>query len=379
MFRYGRDQDITLGDLHGNAMKLVYFLIQHGGMLLQKKSDYLILFQSYQIFKNNVDDAEREVLKHAITQFEAILSHVTFRSGAPFIRLIGDVLADRGYNDYLTLLVFRALKNNHIRYEIIFSNHDQVALAMFDEDMDLTQAFISGQQMSLDNMRALFLLNIIDQAKTYELFDEVYRPYLRLTGGTHQVDSETLYTHAPINRKVLEDLTSTFDVEYDDRSKQAFIKSMEATNAEASKEIQNKQLTGTYRTDYNCYGDDSSLYQLIWNRDPNKSMEPEGAFQILNVHGHVGPYFEMNANAINLDDNCFGKSEEYQKGMYCIYLDYDVSELRLLGDLKHTCQDYLSHVFKLDKTLSMEKKAVIEQMLICIQNDEHADFHEVIL
>lgn len=88
---------LTLGDLHGNALKLLNTLIKHHVMDLDEKS--------YTDFADVYIKKTEDLMPDDMKKFNSILEKITFNPRAKdfFIRLIGDELADRGSNDYFTL------------------------------------------------------------------------------------------------------------------------------------------------------------------------------------------------------------------------------------------------------------------------------------
>ena len=89
--------EITIGDLHANAMKLMFLLVKHGIATDLTEANYDRLAE---IYNTSVEELTKDIL----TEFNQILDTVTFRSEA-LVRLIGDELSDRGSNDYFVLKI----------------------------------------------------------------------------------------------------------------------------------------------------------------------------------------------------------------------------------------------------------------------------------
>src|SRR5262245_54716215 len=104
---------ITLGDLHGNAMKLLYSLVRHG-YINAIKDDYNAFCKLY-------IKAPHTLTLNDINNFNALLDKMAMNPQAQgcLVRLIGDVLADRGSNDYFTLKILEKLCKNNIEVEIL--------------------------------------------------------------------------------------------------------------------------------------------------------------------------------------------------------------------------------------------------------------------
>jgi hypothetical protein len=75
----------------------------------------------FKMFKNNA----RDIIFEDINDARTCIDSIKLGSGNKkrLIRLIGDELADRGANDYLTLLLLGKMKDLELKYEIIWSNH----------------------------------------------------------------------------------------------------------------------------------------------------------------------------------------------------------------------------------------------------------------
>src|SRR3990167_9276316 len=98
-----KGDELTIGDLHGNALKLTYFLIRHQILDVDEKN-YRDLVK---IYDKKPDDLTAKDLE----KFNAILENSRVNPGMGTIRLIGDVLADRGSNDYFTLEILGKLQD----------------------------------------------------------------------------------------------------------------------------------------------------------------------------------------------------------------------------------------------------------------------------
>ena len=105
----------TLGDLHGNALKLLFFLT------------YLGIFQiNEEIYKRLVHiyhTPTAALTQELLDEFDFIVGDIPILNRTLLVRLIGDELADRGSNDYFTLRILEKLYLEEIPIEILLSNH----------------------------------------------------------------------------------------------------------------------------------------------------------------------------------------------------------------------------------------------------------------
>jgi hypothetical protein len=128
LLRDTNDQ-ITVGDLHANPIKLVYSLLRHGVVTLDAKN-YTALTELY--------EAAKPLTAEQLVAYRKILAAMHLHPEAKGrILLIGDELADRGQNDLLMLLLFERMRAVDINYEILLSNHGAELLNHMKPEEDL--------------------------------------------------------------------------------------------------------------------------------------------------------------------------------------------------------------------------------------------------
>ncbi|MFL9989633.1 hypothetical protein, partial [Paraburkholderia sediminicola] len=214
---------IAFGDMHGNTLMALEFLIQADVLQLPEPGGEL-LWDAIKaaITTGKVSDA---------AAFRALLSQLVVnpsRKDAGII-LIGDLLADRGQNDFLMLTLFSFLSENRIDFKIILSNHDldfilniKNILAKYKEllvaessnsagrtreqDNELFQRAIgeskweglkiseSSQINSLGSFHKTLESGAVERKQLMELFD-VYLSHVEL----FHASGERLYGHATLN------------------------------------------------------------------------------------------------------------------------------------------------------------------------------------
>ncbi|MFI4956754.1 MAG: hypothetical protein ACHQAX_06065 [Gammaproteobacteria bacterium] len=108
----------TIGDLHGNPLKLLHFMIAIGAALMQEEDykAYAELYLSY-----TPPDKDK------FNAMEALLNKITVVKDAS-VRQIGDEFADRGRDDGLMTSLIHKFMNKGGIFESILSNHVQVFL-----------------------------------------------------------------------------------------------------------------------------------------------------------------------------------------------------------------------------------------------------------
>src|SRR5579864_4775020 len=82
-------EEKSIGDMHGNALKLIHFLISEG-VLKTNEADYLQLVQIYERLYNDDYKSNLAQTRKDIEAFNKILGRAEIASSTPLIRLIGD-------------------------------------------------------------------------------------------------------------------------------------------------------------------------------------------------------------------------------------------------------------------------------------------------
>lgn len=221
----------TLGDLHGNALYLLHFLITHGLARFtpgQRPSDQDLIDLGltdlaprtfYQMFSAIYDKPIDFWTDKNIHVVDRVLEHLEIAPNA-HIRLLGDLLCDRGRNDYFTLkLLVHLIRNRRSPLKILLSNHDMELIGRYEskKNKSIVERFsevsglkihdeftynhqkIKGQTRSFIGLRELLLANVITEPDFTALFTE-YTASLQLLSYDHNAEGKlVIYSHAPIN------------------------------------------------------------------------------------------------------------------------------------------------------------------------------------
>lgn len=213
--------DLVLGDLHGNPMLMLFPLIKEGAITGISKEDYQKLWAFYEALGDDklydiappITDAQKEAINGPIRGFLDIIKKADF-SNLNYLTLIGDILGDRGNNDFLMLQLLKILKDKGVEIDykksgITFSNHDAwfisifpldphdpASMAKIDQALDM---FKGGQDSSLVNLLKSIKAGAISVEEVNELVKEVYLPSLKLFDyGFAEDGRPILNNHAPI-------------------------------------------------------------------------------------------------------------------------------------------------------------------------------------
>ncbi|MCK1859324.1 hypothetical protein MXE00_13165 [Legionella pneumophila] len=147
--------EITIGDLHGNAMKLMFMLVKHGIATNISIEDYNRLVEIYRT-------PTKGLTKELLGEFNEILTKIKFNSDST-IRLIGDELADRGNNDYFTLKILEKLNEHTVPVEIIVSNHSIEFIEAYEKQDDFHAPMLSqgGHAPSMEKLQILVETGVV--------------------------------------------------------------------------------------------------------------------------------------------------------------------------------------------------------------------------
>ena len=311
---------ISIGDLHANAMKLIYVLIEEGILKLDSEQYNKL----YKIYSMKASDLRKE----DIDEFRSVLDSAPLNNSKTLM-LIGDELSDRGSNDFFMLLMIKKLSKARVHVEILLSNHG----ADFIYKLYGKKASIhSSTTGSNDNMRLLVARKIITDIEINQIVNEYYFPMIRaLSYSISNKRALTLYSHAPIGLETVEVLAEILSVFYDDTDQLSLMRTIDAINARIQQLLNSALLDDILKNDeLAVFASDhfisghpiplcSPFYRLIWNRELGEELRMEsknGSFKVTDVHGHIGeePLKDKDGSLRATHqclDNHFGKDPSY--------------------------------------------------------------------
>lgn len=279
---------VSLGDIHGNALKLIYTLIEEGFLKLDK--------DQYEQLRDIYKTPTRDLTKEQIETFELIIANAGV-SDQRALTLIGDELADRGENDYFTLLVLKKLREANIDMDIMISNHSMEFIkdyerASFTGKYDLG----GGQGASLANMNTLIKKGLVQEDQVRSMVDFYYKPIVKAIGYTLSEDGEvTLFSHAPIGLETVKALADKFKIPYKDATPKELFQTIDAINETVRNKFKNKELTAILSAEGYSNPDlpiptTKPLMRLVWNRAIGNELitETSSGIKVKFVHGHIG-------------------------------------------------------------------------------------------
>jgi hypothetical protein len=319
---YSTNIEVTIGDLHGNALKLMNFLIRNDVLKLSK--------EDYKLFVSIYQKTPTELSKRDLDIFNVILNSAELNKQHK-LRFLGDDLCDRGMNDYYTLRLYKAMDIAGVPFEIVLSNHNHFFISAYEKP---EQSFLESPDgrgdnlhlfQSMLNMGRIIEKGLINKQEVLDIIQNNYLKHLALPGYTLNQDKNeiTLYTHAPIDLAILASLAKDLNVPYNETSLHELGKSLDGINNQIKQWIIGNTLNAHYKELNELHKTSntlSPLTQILWNRNYsilNRDEKPHSkAYTINYVHGH-----DSMPNVFDLD-NLLGKSLSLFKGPYAIHITH---------------------------------------------------------
>lgn len=222
----GELQELALGDMHGNVQLLLFQLVAAGVLKINNEDIWLQCMSALQGSSKHtpfgpggqsvasLDDRAAESLKANAEQFKFLLSRAVAAgdNAAAGLVLLGDLLNDRGHNDFCMLSAIGVLRNKGIDTTVIVSNHDVEFLRIYDRVKSLPATESWGSKVkemnnsgvlrlkhdSLDSMIAMMDHGDAEERLLYRnvLIDMVENTYLKATKMLAcSRDDAAYYTH----------------------------------------------------------------------------------------------------------------------------------------------------------------------------------------
>ena len=198
----GAGTDLVLGDLHGDFLKLVHILTTYD-ILDPTELEYstlVTLHDNLSIHPNSyatgVGQALIDVATDIITKIKVKPHSVST------LRLIGDVISDRGPNDYPTLLVLQRLADQGVPWEVSLSNHDFDGLCHPNDRLGTRNHIGSyNEYRSANHMDRMVQVGSIPAEQANNL-KTMYMQHIKIIGGSYNETNRTLtnFVHAPVSR-----------------------------------------------------------------------------------------------------------------------------------------------------------------------------------
>ncbi|MCX7121032.1 MAG: hypothetical protein NTZ67_04570 [Gammaproteobacteria bacterium] len=295
---------VTYPDMHGNALLMIFRLIVDGlaensdtaekalvsvttinpknsQPIIKKetlaKTQYTKLKELYfdhlnklTLLRDAGTNAKKEnalnELRNNVARFKKALSELKIKNDqALSVRFIGDILADRGAQDYFTLLVLEHLRNNNIQYEILYSNHDASFLDAYENILlaclkKSTRYLDNNQSLSLENLSILINQKIIEENEIERLTENTVKPNLKLISydvfrNQNNEENIVFYTHAPVDFEAIKHMAIFLGIEYRNENIENFCHTVDQINFQFSLKLALGELKDILDADKNSLGE----------------------------------------------------------------------------------------------------------------------------
>lgn len=322
---------IFLGDMHGNTFLAIHFLLREGVLTVnppaenQEKvmSDLEKLYKKVDFSRNDMEDFFRILNEQFVLRDP---------ESTPTVIFIGDMLADRGANDILTLLLLKKLQLAGCKFEIVISNHDDVFLNWFmklmvEGDATFNGKLVEEQDHSLKTLSKMILNKNLSQEEAVNLVKDFYLPHLKLATGyiySDKLGNKTLdfaqhATGYDAIKLLVRDFNKLFtDLEipfpgnqpfaFYNNTLEGFLATVNSLN-EGFRSIlccdNPKKIAEFYQVLSNMrMNENSGFYALTWKRDEDdsyKTLPQKNPVNVYRGHESSGSDTFNNIKIINLD------------------------------------------------------------------------------
>lgn len=329
------NQRLCIGDLHGNALKLLYLLVYHGvitNCTEEKYNRFKVLFDIF----INPELYEAYELKDNYQLFLALIDSLELNNELiGRIDLIGDDLCDRWGNDLLTLKLYEKLSKEAFQLRILLSNHSFSFIQAFEtkQDYAASVSVASKCASSMKNMHQLILGGVVSKQEVDQLLVQYYFPNMRIL--TYSIEETTpkptitIVTHAPIVFDTIAALAQQFNVSYNDKTVLELADVIDEINAVFQQDYVQKSQISTLVEEIdhdNGLGIDHRLHPVlatIWNKAKVTAPKSHGNYNIRLVNGHEG-YCNEDDMHVNLNSyfGMFGDCYNTEKIEHCEHAYY---------------------------------------------------------
>ena len=319
---YGQEDFVTIGDLHGNSGKLIFFLIKEGLASFKSPDDCKKILDFYK--------SDRATEFPLGDEIKGLLDSINIKGPpyAPNVRLLGDELSDRGKNDGITIELLKKLSAAQPNFEIMMSNHSiEFLREMSGLDNDLDSG---GQTDSSHPIKGVMGKKDKTEADVKAMQDvnafirETYLKHLKLVSVTRQSDGRpVVFTHAPTEPKIVYEAAKALGVAIGECDTQEKIEkniivcsgrinqeyTRKVREAVAKPSAAGNILESNMSSDAGPGVSHDPIADIFWKRHTSSWARDVGNWKTANGHDKgVGSTFEL--------DNILGKGSGSDTGAY---------------------------------------------------------------
>lgn len=346
--------ECVIGDLHANAIKLIWFLVREGVITNLTEENFKKLIAIFQkgFVKYSVEEGKyklKGLTREDIQEFNKLIDALEFNQ-AIAVKLIGDDICDRVGNDYFVLKILSQLSKKKVPLEILLSNHSIEFIDIYEKScnealiVETVEDTVDDQKINVtmrvdgffptDNIQieteqttsslALRLAledELIAKEEVTALYDEYQKNICALSYSLLPDGRLVIYSHAPISLNTIKLMAAKVKVQYLDATALELARTIDRINEKVKALALENKIHELYDFKNLKPGEvvdpvvDPFLY-LMWNRDI--SIIPANSYHF--VHGHttggnrrgVQRAYKEGAHVTNLD-NHFGKLANFSR------------------------------------------------------------------
>lgn len=329
---------LTMGDCHANALKAIHFLIRQNVLNLGE--------EDFELVKDIFDKPTAELTQDDLLRFIEALSDATVNP-VGMVRFLGDILADRGPNDFFILKMLEILHQKEVPLELLISNHDIEFIASRESKDMFESVMLHGSHMhSMLQMQMLIDKDLITRDEVLDMFDDHYKPNLKVISYSLNVEANliTLFSHAPVDYRVIQALVNKintvsktlclkYQILFQNQTAEALAKTIDSINEMFAYYTQNNLVHTLYDNKIMHDGYSGVFIDfkknpfefLMWNRffkftnfQLNFAKKHPKGYNVAYVYGHT---IGKTRNNVFPLDNSLGKNYAEYEGLDCIYYE----------------------------------------------------------
>lgn len=314
---------IAVGDLHGNALKLLHFLLKTG-VLFWPTDDATPPEERYQEFYHAYYASPVTVAN--LATIKGLIKKLRAPPNCPYLRFLGDELADRGQNDLISLWLFECLDEHGLAYDCCFSNHTHIFMSLYQQVI-INQEPLPALNLAFQSINSLYWCmtnGLIEQEEIIRLVNN-HKKHLRIINYGLDDSGIYQYSHAPTSHNIDKHLAKKLGLFYIDNTPEFRAWSIEAINQKFTSLLDSGQMPSLF--DQNTIISLSNKVTLseeehpfehtIWNRRydalSRPLKHPQHQYSQGSAHGHDSEEPNDDQEYIICLDALFGKGEFYQE------------------------------------------------------------------
>lgn len=315
----------TLGDMHGNALKMFHLLCYHGCVENDRHELTRLYYEFADLYEKDVDTFDEKCVEQA----SALVDQLMFRTDCS-LRFIGDLLADRGQNDFLTILLFKRMHVCGMPYTIMLSNHDAEFFYALETNPDgaprITRMPELSQFKSAEVLVSLIEKKYLSGRQLKNWVKTCIYPYVKIVDIDEHAQFISIYTHAPVSCSQIMQLHKYFikkDLIAIAYLEKTVFEAVEDVNAVFTQTVCDGKIAQLLAKNQEGADAGNILRNFLWMRFPEVG-KPKPKYMTTDVSGKGDGFMyvcghdtkpqnlKTNQHWYSLDQN-FGKSEDYEQ------------------------------------------------------------------